>query len=59
MLLDVKTLTSFRALESVIRAGLSRMAHYEKMSDELIAPNLDQDNLVFLRSRDEEITEAL
>ena len=43
VLLDVKTLTSLRELESVIRAGLSRMARYEKLSDELIAPNLDQD----------------
>jgi hypothetical protein len=42
-LLDVKTLTSLRELESVIRGGLSRMAHYEKLSDNLIAPNLDQD----------------
>jgi hypothetical protein len=42
-LLDVKTLTSLRNLESVIRGGLSRMAHYEKLSDEMIAPNLDQD----------------
>ncbi len=37
-LLDVKTLTSLRELESVIRGGLSRMAHYERLSDELIAP---------------------
>jgi len=42
-LLDVKTLTALRQLESVIRWGLSRMAHYQKLSDELIAPNLDQD----------------
>jgi hypothetical protein len=42
-LLDVKTLTSLRDLESIIRGGLSCMAHYEKLSDELIAPNLDQD----------------
>jgi hypothetical protein len=42
-LLDVKTLTALRELESVIRWGLNRMAHYQKLSDELIAPNLDQD----------------
>ena len=42
-LLDVKTLTALRQLETVIRWGLSRMAHYQKLSDELIAPNLDQD----------------
>ena len=29
--------------ESVIRWGLSRMAWYQKVSDELIVPNLDQD----------------
>jgi hypothetical protein len=42
-LLDVKTLVALRELESVIRWGLSDMAHYQKLSDELIVPNLDQD----------------
>src|ERR1700730_9470753 len=42
-LLDVETLTALRNDESVIRWGLSRMAHYQKLSDELIMPNLDQD----------------
>ena len=42
-LLDVKTLMALRELESVIRWGLSDMAHYQKLSDELIVPNLDQD----------------
>src|SRR5262249_29953343 len=42
-LLDVKTLTALRELESVIRWGLSNMARYQKLSDELIVPNLDQD----------------
>ena len=42
-LLDVKTLVALRELESVIRWGLSGMAHYQKLSDELIVPNLDQD----------------
>jgi len=51
VLLDVKTLTSLPALESVIRAGLSRMAQYEKLSDELIAPNLDQDISFFTSPR--------
>jgi nitrogen fixation-related uncharacterized protein len=66
VLLDVKTLTSLRALESVIRAGLSRMAHYEKLSDELIAPNLDQDISFFydpatkkLRKRFEKYPDAI
>jgi hypothetical protein len=42
-LLDVKTLTVLRQLESTIRGDLSRLTHFEKLSDELIAPNLDQD----------------
>src|SRR5919108_1764742 len=42
-LLDVETLTALRNDESVIRWGLSRMARYQKLSDELIVPNLDQD----------------
>src|SRR5213595_2249886 len=40
-LLDVKTLMTLRQLESVIRWGLSDMQRYEKLSDELIVPNLD------------------
>jgi len=42
-LLDVKTLMAVRYDESVIRWGLSRMEWYQKLSDELIVPNLDQD----------------
>ena len=42
-LLEVKTLTTLRDFESVVRWGLSRMAHYQKLSDELIAPVLGQD----------------
>ena len=42
-LLDVETLTALRNDESVIRWGLSRMAHYQKLSDELNVPNLDRD----------------
>jgi hypothetical protein len=42
-LLDVRTLLAVRNDESVIRWGLSRMAWYQKLSDELIVPNLDQD----------------
>ena len=42
-LLDVKTLMAVRYDESVIRWGLNRMAWYQKLSDELIVPNLDQD----------------
>jgi hypothetical protein len=42
-LLDVQTLRALRSDESVIRWGLARMARYQKLSDELIVPNLDQD----------------
>jgi len=65
-LLDVKTLTALRDLESVIRGGLSRLAHFERLSDELIAPNLDQDISFFydpttkkLRKRFEKYPDAL
>ena len=42
-LLDLETLTALRNDESIIRWGLSRLARYQKLSDELIVPNLDQD----------------
>jgi hypothetical protein len=42
-LLDVQTLRALRNDESVIRWGLARMARYQKLSDELIVPNLDND----------------
>jgi len=42
-LFDVQTLRALRRDESVIRWGLQRMARYQKLSDELIVPNLDQD----------------
>ncbi|HEY4271240.1 MAG TPA: hypothetical protein VGM65_04485 [Candidatus Udaeobacter sp.] len=42
-LLDLETLTALRNDESVIRWGLSRLARYQKLSDELIVPNLDQE----------------
>src|SRR5512133_3835420 len=42
-LLDLETLTALRNDESVIRWGLSRLQRYQKLSDELIVPNLDQD----------------
>jgi hypothetical protein len=65
-LLDVQTLTTLREAESVIRWGLSRMSHYQKLSDELIVPNLDQDISFFydpatkkLRKRFEMYFEAL
>jgi hypothetical protein len=42
-LLDVQTLRALRSDESVIRWGLARMGRYQKLSDELIVPNLDKD----------------
>jgi hypothetical protein len=42
-LLDLQTLKTLRDDESVIRWGLARMARYQKLSDELIVPNLNQD----------------
>jgi hypothetical protein len=65
-LLDVETLTAVRNDESVIRWGLSRMARYQKLSDELIVPNLDQEISFYydpatrkLRKRFEMYPEAL
>ena len=65
-LLDVQTLRALRKDESVIRWGLQRMARYQKLSDELIVPNLDQDMSFFydpatkkLRKRFEIYPEAL
>jgi hypothetical protein len=42
-LLDIKTLTALRNDESIIRWNLARLARYQKLSDDLIVPNLDQD----------------
>ena len=65
-LLDMKTLIALREFESVIRGGLSRIAHFQNLSDELIVPNLDQDTSFFydpatkkLRRRFEQYPEAL
>src|SRR5262247_2390827 len=65
-LLDLETLTALRNDETIIRWGLSRMARYTKLSDELIVPNLDQDISFFydpvtrkLRKRFEIYPEAL
>ena len=46
-LLDVQTLRALRSDESVIRWGLARMGRYQKLSDELIVPNLGQDIAFF------------
>ena len=65
-LLNLQTLTALRNDESIIRWGLARMARYQKLSDELIVPNLDQDISFFydpvttkLRRRFEMYPEAL
>jgi hypothetical protein len=46
-LLDVKTILALRAAESTIRGGLSQLTHIEKLSDQLIVPNLDEVILFF------------
>jgi hypothetical protein len=65
-LLDLEALMALRNDESVIRWGLSGIARYQKLSDELIVPNLDQDTSFFsdpitrkLRKRFEMYPEAL
>ena len=65
-LLNIQTLSVLRQLESAIRGDLSAMAHFEKLSDELIVPNLDQDISFFydpsthrLRKKFEKYPEAL
>ena len=46
-LFDVQTLRALRDDESVIRWGLQRMARYQKLSDDLIVPNLDRETSFF------------
>jgi hypothetical protein len=46
-LLSAKTLIALRESESLLRGSLSRLLHYEKLSDGLIAPNLGQDAAFF------------
>jgi hypothetical protein len=41
-LFDVKTLIALRKVESTLRGGLSVIDHFQKLSDEMIYPNLDQ-----------------
>jgi len=42
-LLDVKTITALHKVEEVTRNGLGDINHFQKLSDEMIVPNLDQD----------------
>ena len=46
-LLDVKTILAIRKAENTERAAISVIDHYQKLSDELIQPNLDQDITFF------------
>lgn len=41
-LLDPKTLAALRKVESTVRAWVAEMARYEKLSDQLIVPNVEQ-----------------
>ena len=65
-LLSAKTLIALRESESLLRGSLSRLLHYEKLSDELIAPNLEREAAFFydpatkkLRKRFEQYPDAL
>ena len=58
-LLDVQTLLAVRNDESVIRWGVNRMAWYQKLSDELIVPNLDQDISFFYDPATQETAKAI
>ena len=58
-LLDLETLMALRNDESVIRWGLSRMARYQKLSDELIVPNLEPGHFFLLRSGHQEIAKTV
>jgi hypothetical protein len=42
-LLDIKTLSALHKAENISRAGVSEMEHYQRLSDEMVTPNLDQD----------------
>ena len=42
-LLDIKTIIALRKVEEVLRNGLDEINHFQKLSDQLIYPNLDQD----------------
>ena len=65
-LFDIKTVITLRKVESTLRGGLSVIDHFQKLSDEMIYPNLDQDISFFyesgsrkLRKRFEMFPEAL
>jgi hypothetical protein len=46
-LLDVKTLVALRHYESVLRGGINTMQNAQRLSDELIVPNLDEEPAFF------------
>ena len=41
-LLSAQTLAALRTVESTLRSGLARMTRYEKLSDQLIVPHVDE-----------------
>ena len=43
-LLDIQTVARLRELDAVIRTNISVMTHYQKLSDELIAPHIGDQN---------------
>jgi hypothetical protein len=46
-LLDIQTVARLRELDAVIRTNISIMAHYQKLSDELIAPHIGDQNYFY------------
>jgi hypothetical protein len=46
-LLDIKTISALRRADRTFRSGLNRVEHIQKLSDEMIFPNLDQETSFF------------
>jgi hypothetical protein len=46
-LLDIKTISALRRADRTFRSGLTRVEHIQKLSDEMIFPNLDQETSFF------------
>jgi hypothetical protein len=46
-LLDIKTVVALRHAETILRNGISTMQRAQQLSDDLIAPNLEQDITFF------------
>src|SRR5436305_9412848 len=54
-LLDPKTLSALRNTESTSRGGLALMARFEKISDQVILPHLNEGNATFYEPATEKI----